>query len=166
VGIGKALSQLLAPLTGTPLDPVATTVKDLVNSVLNTQTLSVQLGTSSANVSTAAGVVTSTSTAAGAVVKILPAPVVNGVPSTDPLATIEVSSAKASAVYDRTKGTSAPSFDAALVRVHLNTALQVADFSIPAGQTQNILAGTPFESTITVANGSTVTNADGSVGAI
>jgi hypothetical protein len=82
------------------------------------------------------------------------------------VATIEVSSAKATAVYDRTKGTSNPSWDAALVRVHLNSALQVADFAVPVGQTQTILAGTPLESTITVANGSTVKNADGSVGAV
>jgi hypothetical protein len=166
LGIGDKLSQILAPLTGTPLDPVKTTVEDLVNSVLNTQTLSVQLGTSTSDVTTKAGTVTSTATAAGAVVKILPAPVVNGVPSVDPVATIEVSSAKATAAYDRTNGTSTPSFDAALVHVHLNTALQVVDFAVPVGQTQTILAGTPLESTITVANGSTVKNADGSVGAI
>jgi hypothetical protein len=166
LGIGDKLSQVLAPLTGTPLDPVKTTLEDLVNSVLNTQTLSVQLGTSTSNVTTAAGTVTSASTAAGAIVKILPAPVVNGVPSTDPVATITVSSAKATAIYDRNTGTSNPSFDAALVHVHLNSALGVVDFPVPVGQTQTILAGTPLESTITVANGSTVKNADGSVGAI
>ena len=87
------------------------------------------------------------------------------------VATITVSSSSAQAVYDRATGTTAkPTWDAALVRVEFSPAL-----GLPAGantieiapkQTQTILAGTPLESTITVADGRPVTNDDGTQGAV
>lgn len=147
-----------------------TTVQDLVTSVLNTQTLGVEVGPSASSVTTEASKVTSTASAAGAVVKLLPLPVVSGVASSDPVATITVGEAKASAVYDRSNGTSTPTVTPALVHVHFNTALtsgtQLQDITVAPGQDVTILAGTPLESRIVVASGSTPKNADGSVGAV
>jgi hypothetical protein len=147
-----------------------TTVQDLVNSVLNTQTLGVEVGPSASSVTTEASKVTSTASAAGAVVKLLPLPVVSGVASSDPVATITVGEAKASAVYDRSTGTSTPTVTPALVHVHFNTALTTGtplqDIAVTPGQDITILAGTPLESRIVVASGSTPKNADGSVGAV
>lgn len=142
---------------------VTTTVKDLVTSVLETKTLDVQVGESTADVVTEAGKITSSSSASAAVVRLLPLPQVNGLPSTDPVATIEVSSAKATAAYDRVKGASTASADPALVRVKLNTVLSKAlgqnEIAIAPGETRTILENTPLESTIIVA-GSSV-SADG-----
>jgi LPXTG-motif cell wall-anchored protein len=150
--------------------PATTTVEDLINSILDTRTLDVSVGKSTASVVTEAGKVTSSAQASGAVVKILPLPQVSGLPSTEPLATIEVSSAKATAVYDRVTGTSVPAADPALVRVKFNTALTqslgVNEIAVQPGVTQDILAGTPLHSRIIVAGTQNVTNPDKSVGAI
>ena len=64
-----------------------------------------------------------------------------------------------------------PSFDAALVTVNLNPTLAgalglPASTSIKPGVTQTILAGTPLQSTIIVADGSTSKDANGTVHAV
>jgi hypothetical protein len=167
VPIGDILDQALQPLTSTPLDPVKTTVVDLVNSVLKTQTLSVSVGKSTSTVATAAGTVTSTAVANGADVKILPLPTGTSL-SGQPVAEIIVGNAKATAVYDRSTGKSTATPDPALVTVKLAPLAGIGGqtISVAPGQTQTILTGTPLESTIAVAAGSTVKNADGTVGAI
>lgn len=171
--IGDVLEQVFTPLTstGTQLDAVTTSVHDLVTSVLNTKTLDAQFGVSTSKVETAAGTVTSTATADGGVIRILPSPTLSAAPqySNVPIATIKVSSSSARAVYDRAAGASAdPSWDAALVTVEFSPALglPVNTIKIAPNQTQTILAGTPLESTITVADGHVVTNADGTKGAV
>jgi hypothetical protein len=140
---------------------VTTTVKDLVTSILETETLNVAVGESTADVVTEAGKITSTSSASGAVVRLLPLPQVNGLPSTEPVATIEVSSAKATAAYDRVAGASTASADPAIVRVKFNTVLTQAlglnEIAVTPGQSHTILAGTPLESDIIVA-GSTISD--------
>ena len=148
-----------------------TTVKDVVASVLKTQTLNVAVGESVSKVTTTGDKVTSSATASGAVIRILPLPQVNGLPSTEPLATIEVSSAKATAVYDRAAGTSLePTADPALVRVKFNTvltqALGVNELAVQPNKTETILTGTPLQSTIRVAGWNAVTNADGTKGVV
>lgn len=173
--IGDLLATVFDPLTdtGTALDPVTTTVEDLVTSVLNTKTLDAQFGVSTSLVETDADTITSTATAAGGVIRILPTPSLSLAPefSNIPVATITVSSSSAQAVYDRATGTTAdPTWDAALVRVEFSPALGLPEgastIEIAPKQTQTILAGTPLESTITVADGRTVTNADGTKGAV
>lgn len=168
--IGSTLQSVLQPLASTPLSPVSTTVNDLVNSVLKTKTLDVKIGEATSDVLTDAGKVTSIATAEAAVIKLLPTPELAGVASLDPVATISVSSAKASAVYDRKTGVATPSVDPALVTVKLNTVLSnslgVKEIKVAPGVNQTILAGTPFESDIIVAAGTTQTKADGSVQAI
>jgi LPXTG-motif cell wall-anchored protein len=164
--IGSALSTILGQICsgGRQLCPVTTTVSDLLTSVLNTKTLDVQLGNSVSTVTVETSKVTSATSASGAVIKILPLPVVNGVASTTPFVTITVGSAKASVVYDRTTGVATPIKDPAIVRINFNTALNAAglpaEIAVPVGQTKTILLGTPLETTITVADGTARVNAD------
>lgn len=164
--IGATLGTLLAPLAGTPLDPVATTVTDLVNSVLKTKTLDVKLGESTSEVITSAGKVTSMATAAAGEIKILPTPEVAGIPSLEPLVTIAIGKSSATASYDRATGVAVPTVDPTLITIKTNTALGLPPITIAPGQNQTILAGTPLESTIKIASGETIKNADGSVKAI
>lgn len=100
-----------------------TTVEDLVTSVLETKTLDVKVGTSNSSVTTTASTVTAHGDAAGAVIKILPLPQVNGLASTEPVVTITVGSAKATATYDRSTGKATPEADPAIVRIKFNTVL-------------------------------------------
>ncbi|MDQ1394982.1 MAG: hypothetical protein QOG64_241 [Acidimicrobiaceae bacterium] len=168
--IGSTLQQVLAPITAA--DPTKT-LGSLIDSVFNSKTLDVTLGSSTSSVTSAAGAVTSLGIASGVVIKILPTPLINGAPSTDPFATITVGQAKAIAVYDRAAGTSKPTVDPALVRVDLNP-LIAQGLGVPASTTLTLdqdlvvpgTAGTPLESEIKVGHGSTTTNPDGSVGAI
>lgn len=179
--IGPVLSQTLDTICNT-LDatcPATTTVQDLVTSVLKTQTLDASIGKATSDVTTTTGAVTSKATANGAVVKILPLPQVNGVPSTEPVATIEVGAASATATYDRATGTIAtPTFDPAVVRVKLNTVLTqylstvspqpVNEITVAPGQALLIpgLAGTPLQSEIIVGAGKVVDGPNGQKGAV
>ncbi|PLS75518.1 MAG: hypothetical protein CYG61_06880 [Actinobacteria bacterium] len=154
---------------GETLTPVVDTVDSTVKDLLNTRTLELTAGKSTSSVVTDAGKVTSSATASGAEIKILPVRLpVNGV-DVGPLATITVSSASAKAVYDRATGTSTPSFDPSLVTVKLGPSALLptgTEIKVPVGASQTILQGTPLESDIIVAAGRNVTNADGTVGAI
>lgn len=100
-----------------------TTVEDLVASVLKTKTLDVKVGTSNSSVTTTASTVTAHGDAAGAVIKILPLPQVDGLASTEPVVTITIGSAKATATYDRSTGKATPDADPAIVRIKFNTVL-------------------------------------------
>lgn len=179
--IGSTLNGVLSTVLnalpgGNPVtDPLKTTLSTVLSSVLNTQTLSVTVGSSTSSVNTVANTVTSSATAQGAVIKILPNPTASLTSSTpissDPLVTITVGQASASAVYDRQVGKSTASFSPALVTIHFNPDLAKnipglpTDITVPINQTQVILAGTPLETKIIVGDGSTVTNPDGSVSA-
>ena len=157
-----ALSQVFGALPD-QLDPATNTVSDLLKALGNTQTLAVKVGHSKSDVSTVAGTVTSVGMAEAAQVDLLP---IGGL-AKNPVASIIVSSAKATAVYDRGTGVGKGSFDPAIVTLRLNTVLTGAtEIKIAPGQTTTILAGTPLESTITVADGKTIKNADGSISAI
>lgn len=111
-----------------------TTVDDLVTSILETKTLDVKVGTSNSSVTTTASTVTAHGDAAGAVIKILPLPQVDGLASTEPVVTITVGSAKATATYDRSTGKATPEADPAIVRIKFNTvltdSLQVPEIAI------------------------------------
>lgn len=171
--VGEVLDETLSPLLeqvdeATGLN-AGTTVNDLVQNILTTKTLDVALGKATSDVTTTADSVTSKATASGATIKLLPTPeFVNSLGDvvTDPLATITVSSSSATATYNRSTGVATPSFDAALVTVKFNSALGLPTLSLKPGVTRTILEGTPLESTIVVADGSTSKTADGGVGAI
>ncbi|MBV8295754.1 MAG: hypothetical protein JO085_02870 [Acidimicrobiia bacterium] len=150
--IGSATSQ-----TPVQLDPT-TTITNLLNSLTTQQTLSLSLGNSTSALGTVASTLSSTSTALGGELKVLPIAALNNTP----LADIKIGSASTTASYDRTKGTGTASFDPALVTVDLAPVLglpsALTHISIAPGQTITILQGTPLESTITVADGHTTSN--------
>lgn len=120
--IGEQVSDLLDTVCG-ELDqacPATTTVKDLVTSILDTQILEAEMGKSTSSVVADVAKVTSTATASGGTIKILPLPDVDGLSSTEPIVTIKVSDAKTTAVYDRVTGKATATFDPALVRIRFN----------------------------------------------
>lgn len=139
--IGSTLAGVLDTVcsTASTACPATTTVNDLVESILRTQTLDVEVGKSTSSVKTGPSSVTSEATAAGAVVKILPLPQVNGVASTEPVVTITVGSAKVSTTYDRSTGKAAATSDPALVRIKFNSVL-TDSITLPS----TIPAGTPL----------------------
>lgn len=145
------------------LNPATSTVSQLLSALSNDQTLSLSLGNSKSLVQTVAGTVTATNVASGGEVDILG---ING----SPLAKIVVGSSKAQAVYNRTTGKATPSFDPSLVTVTVNplpaTGLAAQTLTVAPGQSLTILQGTPLQSTITVADGTSTVNKDGSVTAI
>ena len=157
-----ALQQVFGTLPDT-LDPATNTVSDLLKALGETQTLAVKVGHSSSDVSTVAGTVTSVGKAEAAQVDILP---IGGLLK-QPVASIIVSSAKATAIYNRQTGVGQGSVDPALVTLRLNTQLTgPTEIKIAPGSTTTILAGTPLESTITVADGKSTKNADGSISSV
>jgi hypothetical protein len=145
------------------LDPATSTVSQLLSALQNDQTLSVSLGNSSSMVKTVAGQLSAVSIASGGEVDLL------GL-SGSPLAKIVIGSSQAQAIYNRATGKATPSFDPALVTVTVNplpaSGLAAQTLSVAPGQTLTILKGTPLQSTITVADGSSTTNKDGSVTAV
>jgi hypothetical protein len=167
--LGDTLATTLNPigeaLKGSPLDGTVDTVVGLVKDVLQTKTLDVTLGESTSIVKSEVGKITSESNASGAVIRILPLPQAlqsAGLP-TDPVVTITVAAAKASATFDRGTGVATPTVTPSLVHIHLNSATNILglhDIDIAPGVSQTILQGTPLESTIAVAAGSTAQSAD------
>lgn len=186
---GQTLLDTVGPITETVSDTVATaldpvcglvaltcgvtdTVGDVLTSVLETKTLEVTAGRSTSSVTTENGKVTATATSTGAEIKLLPLPVVGGVVNDEPLATIVVGTARATAVYDRAVGSSTPTVDPSLVTVRLNSVLAAtlgipAEVTVPVGQSLVVpgTEGTPLETEIVVAAGRTATNPDGTVSA-
>ena len=145
------------------LDPATDTVSDLLTAIGTTKTLDVRVGHSRSEVSTEAGVVTSTGVAEAAQVDLLP---IGGLLE-NPVASIIVGSAKATAVYNRASGVATAAFDPAIVTVRLSTPLTGnVDIPVAPGETVTILQGTPLESTITLADGTVTKNADGSVSSV
>jgi hypothetical protein len=137
------------------LDPTST-VTDLLNALTTQQTLALDLGKSTSDLTTAVSNLSSSSTALGGQIKLLPVAALGG----KPLATITIGSAKATALYDRVKGAGTATFDPALVTVELGSiaGLPAQTIKVAPGQTINLLQGTPLESTITVADGHTETS--------
>ena len=162
----KAISDTTAQ-TPVHLDPQST-ITDLLNSLTTQQTLAVNLGNSTSNLTTVGNTLTSASTALGGQIKILPIAALNNTP----LATITVGSSKTTAVYDRAKGAGTAAFDPALVTVRIANILGLqlpgnplcttssSDIvcTIAPGQDLTILQGTPLESEITVADGHTTSD--------
>ena len=172
----QTLQPILSPIqqifgdlskTAPQLDPVTATVSQLLQTVETQNTLNATFGNAVSQVVSTASNVTSAATSNGGDIKILGLGVL---PNSAPLAEIQVGSSSAKVVYDRATGKATPSFDPALVRVIINplpaTGLGQQVLSVAPGQSLTILQGTPLESTITVAAGSSATNPDGSVTAV
>jgi hypothetical protein len=131
--VTDAVNEVCTAIPGAiPLVPVSSictavgaTVNTVVASATTTKLLSAEVGTSTSNVTLpTATSVTSESTASGAIVKIVPVPVVNGVNLPEALATITVSRANAKVVCDLGSGNATPAFDPAIVRVKLGDPLK------------------------------------------
>ena len=173
----EQLEPLFSGLEGTPLEQPVNTVSELLDDVLHTQTLHVSLGPSVSKVTSAADTITSTATAQGAVVQVLPTGAID--PETleqGPVLTVEVGAASATATYDRLTGKSTSAFDPALVRVTIDKTVAMGlglgdgseDFvvEVAPGQDQTIeVPGIGVVARIIAASGETFTNDDGSVGA-
>lgn len=153
--LGPLLNQLLPGLGLNLQSPVSSLVTALQKVTLLAR---VTLGQSASVVTTTGGGVTSTALAKGGQIDLLPGLTLTG----GPLVSIVLGSSGTTASFDRNTGKSAASFDPALLT------LKVLGTSIPiAGAAPiTLFAGTVLESTITVGGGRTVTNSDGSVGAV
>lgn len=142
------------------LNPATSTVSQLLQVLGTTQTLAIQAGSSASEVTAAPGQVTALSVDSGAQIDIL------GIDGS-PVARIALGSSRAQAIYDRATGRATPSYSPALVTVTVDplaaTGLPPQTLQVAPGQSLTILSGTPLQSTISVAGGSTVHNADGSV---
>jgi len=172
-----ALEPLLGQFDGTPVEGPIDTVSELLNDVIETQTLHVSAGASLSKVTSTAETITSTATAQGAVVQVLPTGAID--PATleqGPVLTVEVGAASATAAYNRLTGESSSSFDPALVRVTVDKTVAAGlglgdgseDFvvEVAPGQDQTIeLPGVGVVARIVAASGEEFTNEDGSVGA-
>jgi hypothetical protein len=189
---GGPVDQVLQTVNntvGTDLK-VDDTVDELLNALGSVKTLEIELGASKSDVSAVGNKVTSLATSEAGAIRLLPL----GVAGLKPVAEIIIGSSSAQAIYDRGTGTSTPSFDPAIVTVRLNTPttdalsgkivgvdlreIKIApDLALPAvgalaapcADASNeycVLPGTPLETRIAIASGRTVTNADGTVGAV
>jgi hypothetical protein len=153
--LGPLLTPILAPLGLNLQSPVKSLVSALEKA---TGLATVTLGTSTSAVTTVAGAVTATSTAQGGEIDVLPGLTLVG----GPLIKIVIGSASTTSTFDRTTGVSSATFDPALLT------LSVLGLNIPVkfGSPITLFAGTVLESTISIGAGSTVHNADGTVGAV
>ena len=167
--LGSSLKQI--PQLGPVLDQI-------IGSAAAGSVLDAQFGPSESKITTNAGVVTSTATAQGAVLKLfnltpaVTAPSKTGTAAAPtvavgPLITITIGDAAATATYDRHTGKSSGKFDPALVRVSLNIPGQPPQtFSVVPGVDQSIPPTGQALLTLKVGSGKTTTNPDGSVSSV
>jgi LPXTG-motif cell wall-anchored protein len=163
--IGPTLGGILGPLagnlglnTGSNVAPVSGLVTSLLDGIKKaTGLVGIKLGDSTAQTVTAPTAVTATANAAGAQIDLLPGLALGGAP----LLSIIVGQAKSVSTFDRGTAQSTPSFDAAVVRVHLGLPLLGAagvDIPVQLNAPLTLLAGTPLETTISLGAGRTVTD--------
>ncbi len=175
--IGDAVESVfdgLAPVFG--LDPaleqVGTTLEDIINDVLETQTLAIAVGSSSSSVTTTEASMVAQADASGVTIDILPEGSVNlETQALEPVARVIVGAASATATYDRAAGTSATAVEPALVKVVISetvaTALQLPEneIAVTPGQSQCIPLPDPLEICIVAAAGEEFTTEQGGIGA-
>jgi hypothetical protein len=131
----------------------------LVQSLGSTQTLGAEFGSSTSAVSVNSAIVTTESTASGAIVRLLPNATLNGVPIGEPLVTVTVSRANAKVLCDLGTGNATPSFDPAIVRVKFSNPLAAILPSTPdllptiTLPNNPLITGTPIDPTVALTNG-------------
>lgn len=168
------LDPIFGGLDGTPLDPVDDTLKDLLDTVLHTDTAVISLGDTAASVTTTDNEITATATAQGGVIELLPAafgPDLSVTGTTEPLARIEIGAATATATRNRDANTVSRSFDPAVVRVTLaptlleNLGLSGAPnvIEVAPGTDTCLPLPEPLTTCITVGGGADITDEDGNV---
>lgn len=172
VPLNDVLTQTLQPVVNalglqTQLKPVTDTVGEVLQNVLKTQTASLTIGDSNSSVVSTNGAVVSSASANGVTLKVLPLGATLG-NAIQPLATITVGKSLATASYDRQTGKAVSSFDPALATIDVAATPLTPALHIPVtvGQTQTITLPAGLGSVfIQVADGSTFTRPDGTVGA-
>ena len=135
-------------------------IQVVADSLTASQTLNGDVGSSTSNVSVSGTSVTTESTASGAIIRLLPAATLNGVPIGEPLVTITVSRANAKVVCDLSSGNAVPTFDPAIVRVKFSNPLAAALPNFSSDQLPKITlpdnpgaVGTPINPTVALQNG-------------
>lgn len=153
--LGSTLPNLLGKLGIDVNKPVSSLITALQKA---TNLITIHVGDTTSNVATTADAVTADSVAQGAKIDVLPGLLVNG----DPLLSITVGMAHTTSTYNRVAGTSAATFDPAILSIDLLGSV----IPIKLGSPIDLLAGTPLESIISLGGGATTTNADKSVSAV
>ena len=168
---------------------VTNTIDEVLESLVTTKTLEATIGKATSSVTTNASKLTALGEANAAEIKLLPAPVIDGVPLNEPFATIQVAKAGAKVECDIATGTATNSVDPAIVRIKLaapifaslpaQTIAHPAVGSITVNSTSAEIvvapgttfvvpgtAGTPIETEIVVAAGKKTDNPDGTKSAV
>jgi len=152
------LGPLLQPLLGTlDLNAPVSSLLDRLDEV--TALANVTVGTSTSEGASSATAITSTAIARGGEINLLPGLAVGGAP----LLQIIVGSSKATSSFDRGAARSTPSFDAAIARVR--SPLLGLDLPIALNAPLDLNLGI-LRLQVSLGAGRTITNADGSVGAV
>ena len=161
-----AVTGLLQPLLGPLLQPLLGTldltapVSSLVDRLEDVTSLAkIKVGASTSEGKSTADAITSTATAQGGEINLLPGLEVGG----GPLLQIVVGSSKATSTFDRGAARSTPSFDAAIARV--KSPLLGLDLPIALNAPLDLNLGI-LRLQISLGAGSTISNPDGSVGAV
>jgi len=181
--VGNLLNTLLGvagslniPVAGTALGGLDLTslLSGVLDSVLNTKTLSVTIGDAVSTVTNTVNTVTASAHSSAVDIKILPLPSFLGQIVNKPLLEILIGEAGAKATYDRLTGLPVgdPTFDPALVHIKglLVDTLGLGGLlgglaggtndgdgiKLALGQDITLLAGTPLESTIKLGTGKIV----------
>ena len=165
--ISGGLDQLCAALPA-QLKPVVCgatdTVQTVLQSITTTSALGSEIGSSLSGITVAGESVTTESTASGAIIRIVPTPVLDGVTLPEALATITIARANAKVVCSTGTGQATPSFDPAIVRVKLAGPLAavlapvagsdpIPLTSIPANPILNQVISGSADPTISLQNG-------------
>ena len=150
--IKQPLLQVLGVLDPIPV-PVNDTVGQLLDALGKTETLAVRIGKTTTDATAQKGIVTSTGSAAGGQVDILPQGGLNGLP----VASIIVGDAHAVSTYDRSTGASTAKYTPAIATIRVSTPALSQEIPVTVGQTVCILDGTPLKSCVIAGDGSTST---------
>lgn len=159
--VGGLVNSLLGVTNALGLDALPIQVDDLLStvldSVLNTETLSISIGDAKSEVVNTVNTVTAKAHSAAVDIKILPLPLIGGVVQNQPLLEVLIGEANATATYDRLTGKPVgdPTFDPAIVRVK-GLLFPGEGLKVALGQDLVLLAGTPLESRIALGAGKIV----------
>ena len=148
----KGVLDALPGLDQLPV-PITSTVGNLLDALDQTETLAVRIGKTTTDATAQKQIVTSSSSAAGGQVDILPQGGLNGLP----VASIIIGDAHAVSTYDRSTGASTAKYTPAIATIRVSTPALSQEIPVTVGQTVCILDGTPLKSCVIAGDGSTST---------
>lgn len=164
--LDNLLGGLVNPLLGNLNLSLDNLVGDLLEGLERaTGLLAIHVGDSVSSVTSESGAVTARGSSEAVRIDVLPGLTLGG----DPLVSIIVGDAEATAIYNRGTGVSDASFDPALVRVRLGLPLlggTVTEIPVTLGAPLELLQGTPLAISVSLGAGKKVENEDGTVGAV